>query len=271
MISRFFNRLDKSRGPSMLATLTEGRAVVEPLALLPTAPLLHATPKGDGHPVLVLPGFSTGDMETVLVRQFLTTRNYRVHAWNLGRNVGPMAGLEKRAVEKARQLAEVYGTKVSLIGWSLGGLFARYVAHEAPEVVRTVITLGSPIQMSPGLVEVSPVISSAARLVTSRPISELFNERSIDNWRHTPPVPTSAIYSYTDGAVHWLASCDPLEREQAENIRVPGSHCGLVANPFVYTILANRLAQPEGQWEPFEHNGIFGVLHRISEPFKRVI
>lgn len=268
MMTKIADILTGTSTPSLLHTLMEPRAAVEPLGLGLMAPVLCTLPKGDGHPVLVLPGFTAGDSETYLLRQFLNSRNYRVHGWKMGRNVGPMAGLEKRIVEKVRSLAEEYGTKVSIIGWSLGGLFARYVAHEVPDLVRSVISLGSPLGCNQDMSGLSPLVNLLARGITAYEFTDLVDDISLHRWNHTPPVPTTAVYSRADGLIHWSAACDPLEHDRAENVHVPGSHCGLPHNALVFAVVADRLAQPDGNWQPFEHRGVTGLVGKFLEPFK---
>ncbi|MEH6822655.1 MAG: alpha/beta hydrolase [Motiliproteus sp.] len=270
MIAKLWNLVGSDQGPRLVYTLMEARALVEPLSLGLMAPMISARPKGDGHPVLVLPGFTAGDGETYLLRQFLKSHNYRVYAWKMGRNVGPMVGLEKRISEKVRALADEHGTPVTLIGWSLGGLFARSVAHQMPELVRSVISLGSPLGVGRGGRDISPLITLLGSRVVASEFLAMIDDKSLSDWNHTPPVPTTAIYSQTDGAAHWGSTCDPLEHARSENVRVPGSHCGLTHNAFVYSVLADRLAQPEGDWQPFSYLGISSLYYRLFEPFKGI-
>ncbi|WP_165839965.1 esterase/lipase family protein [Motiliproteus coralliicola] len=271
MLTNLVRLIEGKHTPSILHSAMETRALIEPLSLVALAPLLSDCPRGDGHPVLVLPGFTASDKETYLLRRFLESLGYRVHGWNLGRNVGPMAGLEKRAVEKVRALEEEYGTRVSLVGWSLGGLFARYVAHQVPELVRTVITLGSPIAFRRDINVLSPALSVILDGIVAHNMADLIDDSSIQHWHRTPPVPTTAIYTRTDGAVHWQATRDPLDHEQAENIHVPGSHSGLTHNALVFSTVANRLAQPRDTWQPFRYQGAASIAYGLCAPFKAVI
>jgi len=154
------------------------------------------------------------------------------------------------------RLAELfarYGKKVSLIGWSLGGIFAREIARRAPSQVRSVITLGSPFAGA-------PKASNAWKLY------ERASRQSVEDWPHRermktpPPVPSTAIYSRSDGIVAWQG-CRERPGPLSENIEVEGSHCGLGHNPAVLYAVADRLAQPEGGWRPFERTGVKGLIY----------
>ena len=133
------------RPPSPLLALTELPRALAELGTLPLASGWLATaPRGDGHPVLVLPGFIASDTSTAILRRYLKRMGYDAHAWELGRNLGPKAiGREgEKLVARLRAIHELTGQKVSLVGWSLGGVMARLVARRAPEAVRQVISLG---------------------------------------------------------------------------------------------------------------------------------
>src|SRR5262252_7076617 len=126
------------RPPSKLLMLLEGRALNEFGAFLGTLPLLSFAPRGDGHPVLVLPGLIASDLSTRPLRGFLNGQGYKAHGWGLGRNLGPRPGVQSLMAARLRELHQRYDRKVSLVGWSLGGVFARELAKEAPEAVRMV-------------------------------------------------------------------------------------------------------------------------------------
>lgn len=213
-------------------------------------PLLRRRERGDGHPVLLLPGFMASDLSTRPLRIFLRDLGYSAHRWALGRNLGPQGGLEQRMGERLSELVERHGRKVSLIGWSLGGVYARLLANRRPEMVRSVISLGSPINGD-------PESTNSARLfefVTQKKIADIDPERLADV-RRTPPVPTTSIFSRTDGITAWRAAIEK-EGPLAESVEVPGSHLGLGFNPLVLCAIADRLAQPEGDWKPFFRPGV---------------
>ena len=135
---------DEAPRPSKWLLMSEMRAGLEFASLMYAYPLLRTLPKGDGHPVIVLPGLAADDMSTRPLRAFLRERGYAAHGLKLGRNDGLKAGTEAAQLARLREIRHRYGRKVSLIGWSLGGVFARELAKRSPDDVRLVITLGSP-------------------------------------------------------------------------------------------------------------------------------
>src|SRR4051812_44493440 len=127
----------------------EGRAIHEFGAFLGALPLLSFAPRGDGHPVLVLPGLVASDSSTRPLRSFLSNRGYDVSGWRQGRNYGLRAGVQNGMVDLVREMSDRQGRKISIVGWSLGGLYARQLAKMMPDRVRSVITLGSPFAGHP--------------------------------------------------------------------------------------------------------------------------
>jgi pimeloyl-ACP methyl ester carboxylesterase len=233
--------------PSKALLLLEARAVHEFGAFLGALPLLRMAPRGDGHSVLVLPGLIASDVSTRPLRAFLKGHGYDVHGWGLGRNLGPRPGVESGMLDQVRKLRRSSGRKVSLIGWSLGGVYARQLAKQCPDDVRLVVTLGSPFNGSPRATNAWRVYEFASgRRADETP--------SVGPLHEAPPVPTTAIYSRTDGVCAWQC-CVEKEGFEVENIEVDGSHCGLGHHPAVVYAVADRLAQPEGQWQPFDRGG----------------
>ena len=199
-------------------------------------------PRGDGHSVLVLPGLLAGDFSTAPLRRFLRSLGYDARGWKLGVNLGPNAGLREALVARLTHLAERHGRRVSLIGWSLGGIYARELARAYPDRVRIVITLATPFR------DISA--THAARLV--RP-----GGRSLGGaaelqaaLRRPLSLPVTSIYSRTDGIVHWQG-CLAEEGPQSENVEVRSSHTGMGFHADTLAIIADRLAQAEGAWRPY--------------------
>jgi uncharacterized membrane-anchored protein YjiN (DUF445 family) len=188
------------RPPSRTLLFMEGRALWELGAFVGSLPLLNAAPRGDGHPVLVLPGLIASDVSTRPLRAFLRGRGYAAHGWGLGRNLGPREGIEDGMRQRLLELHQRYGRKVSLIGWSLGGVFARELAKQDPQAVRQVITLGSPFAGDPRATNAWRVFEWAS----GQKVPERGSSR-IDRLREKPPVPSTAIYSRTDGICAWQA------------------------------------------------------------------
>jgi pimeloyl-ACP methyl ester carboxylesterase len=250
--------------PSLLLAMTEmPRALMEAGSLPWSLPALMSAPKGDGHPVLVLPGFVTTDRSTRVLRRYLDRLGYDTHPWKLGRNLGPKA-IGADAERLIARLEEVYaetGRKVSLVGWSLGGVMARIVAGRRPELVRQIVTLGSPISGSPKATNAW----RAYKILTGQSVDSPEAARLLDERNAVPPVPSTAIFSRNDGIVAWQNCLEP-QAETTDNIEVRGSHCGLGVNPVVLYALADRLAQAEGEWKPFDRTkGFRSFVYPSSE------
>ena len=245
--------------PGLLLQLLEVRAFWEHCASLAMRPVWSAAAKGDGHPVLVLPGLAAGDASTALLRSFLKLRGYAASGWGQGLNLGLREGVLERAHDTLRELFAEHKRPVSVIGWSLGGLYARELAKQSPEMVRLVITLGSPFTGHP-------------RETNAWRLYEFASGHRIDSHdfhgplRAAPPVPTTSIWSPTDGVVSWRCSVE-TRRERAENIVVISSHLGLGAHPATLFAVADRLAQPEGEWEPFHREGWRSLFY--CDPHRR--
>ena len=242
----------RQRAPGLLRMALELRMPLEFAASVAALPFLMSGPRGDGHTVLVIPGLAASDVSTRPLRLYLRGLGYDSQKWNLGQNLGPRPGVLEGCKDLLDQLHRESGRKVSLIGWSLGGIYAREIAKLLPEHVRSVVTLGTPLT-------VDPDATNAASLY------RFLNKDDEDNgkWddlRTPPPVPTTSIYSRSDGIVAWQSSVQPCG-PGAENIEVEASHIGLAVNPVALYAIADRLAQPEGQWKPFERSGALQWLY----------
>src|SRR5690349_13809561 len=131
-------------------TVLEQRVLLEAGAVLAAAPLLGLDGFGDRSPVLVLPGFIASDASTALLRSYIRTWGYWAHGWRVGTNLGPTVRTLAAVRERLEAVHARHHRKVTLVGQSAGGTYARHLAREAPELVRQVITLGSPIQIQAG-------------------------------------------------------------------------------------------------------------------------
>ena len=235
------------RAPGLWKVALEGRAPWEYAALLASTPWLRQLPRGDGHPVIVFPGLGVSDFSTVPLRQFLRGQGYDPHPWRQGFNLGPRHGVLEGCLEQLKALHYQHRQKVSLVGWSLGGIYARELAKELPDLVRCVITLGSPFAGHPRA-------TNAWRLFELVSGHSAHDAALIEQIRQTPPVPTSSIYSRTDGVVAWQCSLNP-DAPLAENIEVPASHIGMGMIPLALFAMADRLAQDPDDWHPFDLQG----------------
>ena len=237
--------------PSWLLGLLElPRAVGEASALLPTTGRLRRLPPGDGHAVITLPGFLAGGGSMRVLRSYLTGWGYDARCWGLGRNLGLS---RKRDVEglldrRISEVADESGHKVSLIGWSLGGLFARELARRHPDKVRNVLLLGGPIG--------DPRATNAWRLfeaVSGIRIDDAGLTERIRGLREpVPDVPMTAIYSRSDAVVSSDIARLPPGR-LVENVGVTASHFGMGFNPAVLYLIADRLRQQN--WRRFDITG----------------
>jgi pimeloyl-ACP methyl ester carboxylesterase len=246
----------------------ELRAALE-LAMLPQAlPFLLRAPRGDGHPVLLVPGFLSSEIPLGAMKAFLRNRGYVVETWGFGRNVGFRRTYAQALEQKVRHMHHVGGRKVSLVGWSLGGMYAMYGAHVATECVRSVITLGSPVSFDPAGSQSPPLVKALYRVIAHPMGAKAHLAQSRAKYLRRPktlPVPISCIYSVADGVVPPQEATIDGNRALHENIRVPGSHLGLGFNPLVLWVVADRLAQPEGQWRPFvPPAGLLGRIYRLT-------
>lgn len=248
----------KARPPHPLLTLTEGRAVFELGSFIALRQAMKRLPKGDGHAVIVLPGFLAGDSSTRPMRGLLKDLGYASYGWDLGRNLRFTTEREHALYALLERVFAESGRPVSLIGWSLGGLFAREMAKHSPDKVRQVISLGSPISNDRGYTNASRLFE---RFNGKQP--EPMQQGRFQALDEAPPVPTTSILSRSDGIVAWRASVQK-PGPQAETLEVLASHCGLGVNPMVMYAIADRLAQPEGEWKPFDRSGWRSMLYRTN-------
>ena len=249
----------KLRPPGLGLLLAEMRGIFEFNASLMMSPLLLRAPKGDGHPVLALPGFLASDLSMAPMRRYLKELGYDAHAWQMGRNLG--GAVRIRAALRER-LAEIHAStrrKVTVIGWSLGGVYARDLALHAPDMVRYVVTLGSPF----------------ANDIRATNATRLYEALSGEKVGEDPefvkalsgdlPMPATSIFSRADGVVNWR-TCLLRPSAVAENIEVYlASHVGLGVNPAALWAVADRLAQREGQFSQFDRSGPFAIAYAPAE------
>ena len=240
--------------PSIIRALAEpvraGGEFATSLGLLPFSRLL---PSGDGHPVLVLPGFMAGDGSTRALRQLLRSLGYDAYGWGLGRNIGPTVRVVNEMPTLLHRIATDTGEKVSIVGWSLGGIYARHLAAHTPDLVRLLVTLGTPVRSEVHRTSNASPLFEALRAV------HVPGHPMLDDGQELA-VPVTAVHTRSDGIVDWH-TCLVQDAANAENLRVRGSHTGLGFNPAVGYIIADRLAQPLGTWSPLEP----------PAPYRRVI
>ncbi len=236
------------RPPGPWRLLLEARAPWELAALAASERWLARGQRGDGHPVIVLPGLGGSDASTLPLRRFLRKRGWSPLGWGQGFNLGPREGVLDGCRDLLRRTVARHGRAASLVGWSLGGVYARELAKEMPALVRCVVTLGSPFAAGPHS-------TNAWRFyewVSGHRADEA--AAMVEALRQPPPLPTTSIYSRSDGIVAWPASLNPAG-PLAENIALPASHLGMGFNPRVLSVIADRLAQDPARWMPYRGRG----------------
>ena len=245
------------RPPIVGALIEPVRASGEYATSLGLLPFRSRLPSGSGGPVLVYPGFMATDRSTGPLRRTLRSLGYDVAGWGLGRNVGPTDRVTQQLTATLQTMYARGERPVRLIGWSLGGIYARYLAARHPDLVESVVTLGTPVRS-----EVSDTSNARALYALLAPF-------------HTPghplvdegvplEVPVTAVHTRSDGIVHWT-TCLVEEAANTENLRVSGSHTGLGYNPAVVYLIADRLGQPDGAWAPFEIPRFYrGIIRSVA-------
>ena len=197
-------------------------------------PFPHGAPKGNGEPVLVIPGMSSPDLTTGRLRLFLKRQGFDAYGWGQGPNIGPTAAAMRRVLGDVEALAEKHGRKVGLVGISLGGTIAREIAKRRPACVSRVITLASPIRL--------PVPTALAPLVHLIALTwEHDRAAPLAALELPPPVPLTAIVTRNDGIVDWR-SCIPEPAPNVEVVTIAGAHMTIGSNPEAQRIVAERLA-----------------------------
>jgi pimeloyl-ACP methyl ester carboxylesterase len=240
----------RARPPALGYAIAElPRALFELVCLLPGHLMLKRAPRGDGHPVITLPGYRSDDSAMLAMRRYLDRWGYAPYPWGLGANLGigyQRIDYEERMLEKLEAVVEKHGEPASLVGWSQGGVIAREVTKQRPDLVRQVIVLGSPLADAPEATTLFRVFRKTSAEEITNELMSMMREVATP----LPDVRCVCIYSNSDGIVSADIAQD-LVSPNVENIRVTSSHLGMVVNPMVLFIIADRLAQPEDDWRPF--------------------
>lgn len=208
--------------PPLWRLLGEAAAIV-PLGLNPLRGAVECSADGRGWPVIVIPGFTTDDLSTSLLRRSLEQAGFHAYGWEMGFNLGYRAGLLEALAEKVRSIAAEHERKVILLGWSLGGLFARALGHRIPQSVAQVVTLGSPF-------------SGNRHANRAWPLYDFLNDHTVDDipegveFAAKPPVPTLAMWSASDGIVA-AGAARGLPEESDLAIQLDVTHFGYGGSP----------------------------------------
>jgi hypothetical protein len=205
-------------------------------------------PKGDGHPVVIFPGLATDRTSIAPLKRFLERLGYAACDWGRGFNTGPQGDVDAWLAALTAHVDEftaAQARRISLVGWSLGGIYAREIAKTLRRRVRQVITIGTPFAGSAEQTNVGWVY----RLVNGQ--APVLDEGLMARLRTAPEVPTTSIYSRSDGVVAWQACVQAGDAPHIDNVEIDGSHCGLGWNPKVLAVIADRLRQPEHGWQRY--------------------
>ena len=241
----YFNEV--APAPSKLLMFLEPRAILEYSSVLFSKRALSNVPEGKGQPVVVMPGLGTTDASTKVFRDFLEKIGYEAYGWGQGRNIGFKPYKEERLINRLNHLYEHHQEPIHLIGWSLGGIYAREIAKRIPKKIFQVISFGSPFA---GGKHQKTNVNWVYKILSGEKIEDVKDKRS-EYLHMPPPVPTTSIFSKTDGIVSWQYCRDVVETSTVQNIEVKGSHCGMGFNGKIYYIVADRLAQTD-EWIKFD-------------------
>lgn len=205
-----------SRPPALPELLNEARAIAAWPFRMISVPVMPS--KVDGPPVMVIPGFLSSDRSTAVLRRALADAGFRTHGWHMGMNWGTRIDTLDRLASRLERVAAKNGAPVTLLGWSLGGIYARELAKRLPERVARVVTMGTPF-------------SGDMRANHAWKLYELVNSHKVDappidvRLHEKPPVPTYALWSRRDGIVA-AASARGQADETDEAIEFGCTHIG---------------------------------------------
>ena len=208
-----------------------------------------AARKGDGHPVIVFPGLGSDGLALAPLRRYCNELGYHALDWQMGRNTGPEGDIDawmRHLADHTAGLLKPFRKRATLIGWSLGGLYAREVAKLLTSRVRQVITIGTPFNWTDDHTNVAWLVRLLKGDAAS--IDEALSERL----RKPPMVPTTSLYSRADGVVAWQSCRHGRRRKNVEDVEIEGSHLGMGWNPTVMKVVADRLAQAPRRWRPLQ-------------------
>tara|TARA_R110001592_G_scaffold63841_2_gene195918 strand:+ start:353 stop:1513 length:1161 start_codon:yes stop_codon:yes gene_type:complete len=234
--------------PPLFNVILETRSVVEWVSMFGIYPFIPKHKASKNRPVLLMPPYLGNDLSTTFVRNYLRSVGFKTYKWELGVNMINSKSLPK-LIEKLDEIFEKHQEKVSLVGWSGGGIFAKIIANRHPDKVEQLITIGSPVW---GVKNMKTPVVRSLEFLRGRKLKER-NDKFIKELEEIPDVPVTCIYTKTDGLLPWK-HCMEAEtlRKDIKNIEVFGSHCGMGANASVLLTVANSLntnitgKKPEG-------------------------
>ena len=230
------NNVGNLNPPTKWNTLKEVRAPFEWLFGLCKFSNTSTFDKGDNRPLILIPGYGADKWAMRPMKKLLNSVGYKVYDWGHGRNKGHVKTDTDKLAETTQGIFEKYDNQqVTLIGWSLGGVLAREVARLNPEIVREVITLGTPLIGGPKYTVIANKYAKSMKMDLNNYEEEI---HAINSQGLSQPI--TVIYSKSDGVVGWKASIDSYN-DHAKNIEVKGSHLGLTVNSQVWKVIVNTL------------------------------
>jgi alpha/beta superfamily hydrolase len=223
--------------PTSAAGLAEEwRTVLLPAHLLARAPQLARVPRGDGGPVIDVPGWKAPEASMAPLRTYLRAVGHDAQGWGLGVNHGTPERDSEILAERVTTRHEQTGRKVALVGWSLGGVIARETARAVPHAVSRVITYGTPAIGGPTYTLGARAFGHSESVRIRQMITDLDRQNPIQ-------VPITAIFTRRDRVVSWPACIDRTSPD-VEHVEVRSTHAGMGLDPDVWQIVATRLATP---------------------------
>lgn len=224
--------------PPLFNMMMEARSVIEWSSIYCLYPFIPKRIKGKGKPVLLIPPYLGDDFSTSFVRKYLKSLGFSTYKWELGFNM-IKAHYIPRLEEKLHDIYQKHGEKVSIVGWSGGGIFAKIMANRHPDQVEQILTIGSPIW---GVMDMKTPLYGLLEFFRGKSLKER-NERFLAELEPIPTIPVTCIYTKTDGLVPWKHCMEAATyRKNIKNIEVYGSHSGLGANASVLLVTANMLS-----------------------------
>jgi esterase/lipase len=205
-------------------------------------------PKSKNRPVLVIPGFTANDHSTLILRTALLSVGFKPYTWNQGTN---LIASDQLLSDLLVRLESIYhennNTPVTIIGWSMGGFYARALAFMNPKIVNSVITLGTPIKRDFDNDELREKYKKIGIDVDKYPLNQL----TVENMKKTPVVPSSSIFSKADFLTP-VNESQEIETLISENIEVETGHFGMVCDPEALKIIVNRCMEEKATWKRYD-------------------
>jgi len=228
----------KIPSPPLFNMFMESRSLLEWSTIYCLYPLIPKRIKGKGKPVLLIPPYLGDDSSTSFVRKYLSSLGFKTYKWELGFNMVKSHYIP-RLEEKLADIYQEHQEKVSIVGWSGGGIFAKIMANRHPDQVEQILTIGSPIW---GVMDMKTPVYGLMEFFRGKSLKER-NERFLAELEPIPTVPVTCIYTKTDGLVPWKHCMEAATfRKDIKNIEVYGSHSGMGANASVLLVTANMLS-----------------------------